>query len=210
MLDQVALGTFLPVAFLLVITPGATTAVVVRQALDAGHRAGTITAAGAALGNSSHAAAAALGLSLLSRRSSFVLGAMTLAGACYLAWLGVHSLARAVRAGRTPAPRGIPADETNRSAFTDGLIVTLLNPAALTFYMVVLPGFIHGPDILPGFALLAAVHVTLAFGCHVVWALAFGQVGHLLARPRARQALDAAAGLALIALAVDAVWRAIG
>jgi threonine/homoserine/homoserine lactone efflux protein len=74
--DGVALGAYVPVAFLLVITPGATTAVVVRHALDGGHRAGALAAVGAALGNSAHAAAAAGGLAVLLQRVPSVAAAI--------------------------------------------------------------------------------------------------------------------------------------
>ena len=56
------LVAYLSVAFVLAVTPGATTTVVIRQALAGGWRAGLTAAAGAALGSSTHATMAALGL----------------------------------------------------------------------------------------------------------------------------------------------------
>jgi threonine/homoserine/homoserine lactone efflux protein len=55
------------------------------------------------------------------------------------------------------------------------------------------------------FAALAAIHVSMAFACHVGWALAFGQLRARLARPAAMRWLDAGAGVALIVLAVRSV-----
>lgn len=206
MTGEVALAAYLPVAFLLVVTPGATTAVVVRHTLDAGHRGGLAAAAGAALGNSTHAAAAAGGLALLLQQAPSVLGAMQVAGAAFLGWLGLRSLLQARRAsGWTVAA---PADPRRRSGVADGFVVNLLNPSILTFYLVIVPGFIRPPGGVRAFALLAAIHVGLAFACHLVWALAFDRLRGWLARPRARQTLDAAAGLALIALAAAMLWRA--
>jgi threonine/homoserine/homoserine lactone efflux protein len=62
------LAAYLSVTFLLVITPGSTTTVVIRNTLRGGFRAGVLTASGAGLGNVTHAAAAGLGLALLFQR----------------------------------------------------------------------------------------------------------------------------------------------
>ena len=56
---------FFTFTFVLVVTPGSTTAVVVRNTLEGGRRAGYLTALGAALANTSIAIACGLGLSVL-------------------------------------------------------------------------------------------------------------------------------------------------
>ena len=80
----------------LVATPGATTAVVVRNTLAGGRRAGMAAALGAAIGNTTHAVAAGLGLAVLVARWPDALTAIRIAGGVYLGWLGLRSLARAV------------------------------------------------------------------------------------------------------------------
>jgi threonine/homoserine/homoserine lactone efflux protein len=198
-------AAFVPIALLLVITPGATTAIVVRHALDGGHRAGVAAAVGAALGNSTHAAAAAGGLALLLQRVPSIASALNVAGAGLLAWLGLRSLARAWRAsGWTTTAT---ASRGRSSGLADGLAVTLLNPATLTFYLAVVPGFVRPPGGFAAFALLAVIHVTMAFSCHLVWALAFDRLRTGLARPAVRQAIDAGAGLALVLFAARMVWH---
>jgi threonine/homoserine/homoserine lactone efflux protein len=204
--EGAAVAAFVPVAFLLVLTPGATTAVVVRHALAGGRRAGAATAVGAAVGNSTQAAAAAGGLALLLQRAPALLGAVHVVGACYLAWLGLRSLAHARRATARPVAAPVGAAASHRSSLTDGFVVTLLNPSTLTFYLVIVPGFIRPPGGLGAFGLLAVIHVAMAFSCHLAWALALDRVRGAFSRPGARQALDVAAGLALIALAAQMVW----
>ncbi len=54
---------------------------------------------------------------------------------------------------------------------------------------------------------LAAIHVTMAFVCHVGWALAFGRLRDLLQRPTAARVLNAGAGLALLLLAVRSLVK---
>ena len=83
---------YLPFTAVLVATPGAATAVVVRNTLAGGRRAGMAAALGAALGNTTHAAAAGLGLAVLVTRWPAGLTAIRVAGAAFLCWLGIRSL----------------------------------------------------------------------------------------------------------------------
>jgi threonine/homoserine/homoserine lactone efflux protein len=174
---------------ILVLTPGATTAVVVRNALAGGRAGGLAAATGAAIGNTSHAALAGLGLALIFARYPAALTTLRVSGAGYLAWLGLRSTYRVLK-----HPDG--------GLRRQGLLVNLLNPAIATFYLVVLPSFI--PPGSPGwyFAALAAVHIVMAFLCHGVWALALDRVRRLFGFPLARRLLECATGLALIALAL--------
>ena len=191
------LTAYVVTAFALVATPGATTTVVIRQAVRAGIRGGVAAAAGAALGNCTHALSAGLGVSVLARRWPHLLNGLTVAGALYLCWLGVSSIARGFRRERHRA--GAAATDESYSSFRAGLTVTLLNPSALTFYLTVLPGFMppgSGPRL---FALLAAIHITLAVSCHTLWAFLFSRVGALFESPSGMRRLDIAAGVALIA-----------
>jgi threonine/homoserine/homoserine lactone efflux protein len=192
---------YLAFTFVLVVTPGSTTAVVIRNTLDGGRAAGLAAAAGAALGNTSHATAAGLGLSLALVRWPGVLGLVRVAGGLYLAWLGLASLWRALH---PPVPSVLDASaaDRRRRSFREGLTVNLLNPAIVTFYLVAVPTFL--PPGASGwyFAALAAVHVAMALCCHSAWAVAFEGLRGLLATPIARRILEATTGTALIVLAV--------
>ena len=206
-MDPALVATYISVTFLLVITPGATTTVVIRNAVDRGFRAGAATAAGAAAGNSSHATVAGLGLAVLFQRLPGAVPAITTAGAIYMAWLAVGSLSKAWMADQ-PLPARIETARAPgaRSAFRDGLLVNLLNPAIITFYLM-LPAFLP-KDAAPWMCMtLAAIHVTMAFVCHLGWAFAFGRLRNWLQRPAAARVLNAGAGLALLLLAVQSVSR---
>ncbi|NQW02739.1 MAG: LysE family transporter [Acidobacteria bacterium] len=102
---------YLSLTAALVITPGATVAVVVRNTLSGGYRGGLSAALGAALGNSIHAVAAGLGLAVLVSRSPLLLALIQLTGGGYLLWLGLKSARRILdhdalpsRASSCPAP----------------------------------------------------------------------------------------------------------
>ena len=103
-----SLASYLLLTFVLVITPGATTAVVLRNTIKGGWRVGAATALGAALGNSMHAAAAGVGLALFFQRWPIALVVLRWAGALYLGWLAISSLRRSITGEASlgnPSPR---------------------------------------------------------------------------------------------------------
>lgn len=194
------LTAYVITAFALVATPGATTTVVIRQAVRGGMRGGAATALGAAAGNCVHALSAGLGVTMLARRWPHLLKALTVAGAVYLCWLGLSSIVRGVRG--QPALLAKAPSSDSRSSFWAGLTVTLLNPSALTFYLTVLPGFMPAGSGTSVFALLAGIHVTMALTCHTLWAFFFSRLGAFLGSPTGVRRLDVGAGVALLAFGV--------
>jgi threonine/homoserine/homoserine lactone efflux protein len=205
---------FVSFTAILVLTPGSTTAVVVRNALVGGRDAGLAAAAGAAIGNASHATAAGLGLAVIFSRSPLALTVLTFSGAAYLAWLGVRSVYRVIKHPdgglrmMDDQPNGVGMSRAQRgTSFRQGLTVNLLNPAIATFYLVVVPSFLRAGAPRWYFALLAALHITMAFVCHGAWALALDQLRRIFNPPLARRILEGATGVALIALAIRVVSR---
>ena len=206
------LVAYLSFTFILAVTPGSTTAVVVRNTLAGGRLAGFATAAGAALGNTSQATAAGLGLAVLFARFPSAIVVLRVCGAAYLAWLGVSGIWRVARGHEgtlrvlAAGDRVVPNDE-RRAGFRQGLTVNLLNPAISTFYLVVVPSFLPAGAPRWYYALLAAMHVAIAFACHGVWALAFDRLREFFRVPAARRTLEAATGVAMIGLAVRVLFR---
>jgi threonine/homoserine/homoserine lactone efflux protein len=206
---------YLSFTAVLVLTPGSTTAVVVRNALIGGRRAGLSAAMGAAMGNTSHATAAGLGLAVVFSRWPLALASLTFAGAAYLGWLGARSVYRVFKhpdGGLQFADGNVPprSDSDRRwrgTSFRQGLTVNLLNPAIATFYLVVLPSFLGDGASPYYFAALAAMHITMACACHVAWALALSELRRLFHPPLARRVLEGATGIALIALAIRVLWQ---
>jgi threonine/homoserine/homoserine lactone efflux protein len=199
--------TYLAFTFVLVVTPGASTAVVVRNTLAGGRSLGVATAAGAAVGNTSYAIASGLGLAALFARWPAALNVLGIFGASYFVWLGGESLLRAVRTAQQSQYFDESRSPTSRlgglAAFRRGAAVNLLNPPIATFYLTVVPSFIPLGAPWWVFGLLAATHVTMAFLCHCAWALAFESLGHLFGRGSFRRGIDVATGLTMLLLA----WR---
>jgi threonine/homoserine/homoserine lactone efflux protein len=204
--------SYLSLTFALVITPGATTAVVVRNTLDAGWRGGLWAAVGAALGNSAHAAIAGLGLAVVLTRSPGLFTALKIAGGCYLLWLALKSARRLFHHEALPASQTILAATRTphaHHAWREGLSVNLLNPAIATFYLAVVPAFVPTDAPVNHYVWLAATHVGMAFVVHSLWAIALDRLRHVLTRPSARLALEGITAVALGVLAARVLWTAV-
>lgn len=195
---------FVAITIPLVLTPGASTAVVLRNSITGGTRAGLVTAIGINTGSFCYGLLSAFGFAVALRQWPAAWGVLRTGGLLYLAWLGIHSLYRATR-WRDPsafAAGGHPPRGMWQNVY-EGFVTNVLNPAIATFYLVVLPQFIpREAPIVRSALILTAVHITLAASWHVAWAAAGGTLARTLAGGRPRQALEAISGIALIALAV--------
>jgi threonine/homoserine/homoserine lactone efflux protein len=194
---------FVAVTLPLVLTPGASTAVVLRNSVEGGTRAGILTAIGLNSGSFCYGLMTAFGFAFALQRWPSAWAVLRACGGLYLAWLGVKSLVRASR----PAVAAVATPHSSRNTvwrnLYEGFVTNVLNPAIATFYLVLLPQFIpRGSAIAQSALLLTAIHITLAGSWHVTWAAAGGTLARTLAAGRPRQLLEAMTGVALLALAV--------
>ena len=205
-------AAFVTFTFVLVITPGSTTAVVVRNTLEGGRRAGYWTALGAALANATIAFACGIGLSVLVAVWPGSLDAIHYAGAGFLAWLGVRSLYKSFVLPDGGINLSLTADHNVershwRAYLGDGLAINLLSPVIISFYLSVVPTFIPAGASRGYYVLLAATHVSLALGCHSMWATMLDLMRRWFVAPWTRRGLQAATGLALVALSIRVVGQ---
>ena len=187
----------------LVATPGASTAVVLRNSIAGGIRSGVATAIGTNTASICYGLMTAFGLSVALQQQPAIWMALRVAGTAYLAWLGLRSLHRAVTYTQLdPAVQALlPRPPMSRS-LREGFMTNLLNPALAALYLLMIPQFI--PQDAP-FArsalLLSAIHVSLAVTWHLTWAAAGGTLSASLSRTRPRRILEAVSGIALLGLA---------
>lgn len=201
---------FVSFTFVLVVTPGSTTAVVVRNTLEGGRRAGYLTATGAALANTLIAIGCGVGVSVLISLWPGALDAVRVGGALFLGWLGSVSLFRAwmrpdggINLALDP---GAASPRSHAGAyFGDGLAINLLSPVIISYYLSVVPSFIPVGASRLYYSGLAATHVTLAWCCHAMWATALDFMRRWFVQPGRRRVLQAMTGVALIALAIEIV-----
>jgi threonine/homoserine/homoserine lactone efflux protein len=173
------------------------------QALTLGMRHGCRPVAFVALGNVCATLAqiviALYGLALLGREP-WLLRAASLAGAAYIAWLGLALW----RAGARKIAQGAPLERPPLlSLALSGAGVAAVNPKAWGFLGALLPPFAAAgmPDTLE-IALLAAPILLLAFGGMLAYAR-FGEwLAGALASPRAARRFFRGAAVTLWACAV--------
>jgi threonine/homoserine/homoserine lactone efflux protein len=201
---MIPLAAYTSVTFVFAVTPGATTTVVVRNAIEGGLREGVRAAEGAAIANGCQAIGVGLGLATLLRQLPRVWAGVQIAGALYLVWLGVQGLVRMWRGTvRVPANGSATTQGPRGAALRQGLITNLLNPSISTFYLAIVPTFLPAGARTADFLVLAAIHISLAFMCHCGWATAFDRLRAWFARRAFARVLEGALSVALLWLA----WR---
>jgi threonine/homoserine/homoserine lactone efflux protein len=160
-----ALITFAPIAGLLTITPGAATALVVRNALRGGRRHAFWTTSGNSAGVLAWGCCAAAGIAAVVAASATAFAVIKLVGAVVLVVMGARSL-RGSGHRASPADVPAPAQLSDRRALRDGLVTSLANPKLAVFFVALFPQFVpRGAPVLP--AALGMVCVIVAFD--LVW-----------------------------------------
>jgi threonine/homoserine/homoserine lactone efflux protein len=137
------LWLYFVVVFGIVALPGMDMAYVMGSALLGGRRAGLAAVGGIMTGGVCHMVMGALGVAVVLRSWPPLYNLMLVAGALYVAWMGMSLL----RAGDLPLPTSahtavLPARVTYRQA----LITSLVNPKAYLFMLAIFPQFLR-----PGF-----------------------------------------------------------
>ncbi|MCD5979611.1 MULTISPECIES: LysE family transporter [Pseudomonas] len=196
---------FLTVALihlLAVASPGPDFAVVVRESVAHGRKAGTYTAMGVGTAIFLHVGYSLLGIGLIVSQSIVLFNALKWAAAAYLLYIGIKAL-RAKPASAGDAPVNVVAGErTARGAFTSGFITNGLNPKATLFFLSLFTVVInpHTPMwVQAGYGVYLAVATGLWF-CLV--ARLFSQERVRAGFARMGHWFDRAMGGVLVALGV--------
>ncbi|MDI4639244.1 MULTISPECIES: LysE family translocator [Halomonadaceae] len=193
---------FLVAITLLTLSPGVDTLLVIRNTTRGGRRDGVLTSLAICSGLFVHAAVSALGISVILLQSAWAFSALKLAGAAYLIWLGLQSLASARRG--TPLPvAGCGVERQAVSCWVplrEGFLSNVLNPKTVVFYMAFLPQFIApGDPALAKSLWLAGVHFLIANIWQIGIVLMLGRAGHWLVRRAVSRTLDGATGVVMVA-----------
>jgi threonine/homoserine/homoserine lactone efflux protein len=195
---------FTGLAAVIIAIPGPSVLFTVSRALTAGRRTALLTVVGNEIGLLLQSVAVAFGIGEVVQRSAQVFTVIKLIGAAYLVYLGVQairhrrSLAEAV-AGNTMQVRPL-------RALGDGLVVGVMNPKTIVFFVAVLPQFVNrdAPGVPVQMMLLGTVFSALALVMDSVWALGAGTAAQWLARsPRRMAAIGGTGGLAMIGIGVS-------
>lgn len=197
---------------LAVISPGPDFAMVTRNALTLTRRAGVWTAAGIACGVVIHVTVALAGLGILLATVPQAMAVLRLAGAGWLAWLGLRMILNAAPMAENAGPAPAVSD---RAAWRMGFWTNALNPKTAVFVLSLFSGAL-GAQAGAGARLGLGAFIVLA---HLVWfaALALvlgattGRAGRLRAGlARARGGIDRVFGAGLIAFGAALIAGGLG
>ncbi len=194
------LALFAAAALAIIVVPGPSVLYVVSQSVGGGRRAGLVSTLGIASGALVHVAAATIGLSSLLASSAQAFSAVKYAGAAYLVYLGIRTLAG--RDGTEPsAPK---LRRRPRSLVLQGALVEALNPKTTLFFLAFLPQFVDRGAGSPALqlGLLGMLFVLLGLLSDGTYSLLAGAAAsRVRARPRLGRYVS---GGALLGLGVTA------
>jgi threonine/homoserine/homoserine lactone efflux protein len=192
------LAALITASFLIALSPGPGTALVLRQSVRGGRRRALATVAGMEVGVLCWAVATALGLSVLLTASEIAYLVLRVAGAAVLVWLGVKALLSEHDATRDA--------EATSNAFRSGLVVNLANPKLGVFAISFLPQFLPAGHPGKGVLLLfAVVWVVVDTAWYLVVVGVLHRVRGWLSRAGVRRVLERLSGVVLLALGVRLV-----
>lgn len=186
--------------------PGPSVVFAVGHSLHGGRRAGLVAVAGLETGLLVHVAAASAGVSAAVASSPDALAALRVAGAGYLAVLGVRQLASAPgRAGRHVRVRS--SGPGSLRVFRDGVLVDVLNPKTVLFFLALLPPFVDPGrgGVATQTMVLGVVVVGMAFLLDGAWALGAAAARARFGGAGSGRVVSRVSGTALLGLAAAAL-----
>ena len=191
-------GGFCAAILVFLALPGPGTFALLTSTGKGGLRAGAAATLGVILGDQVLLWLAVAGVATLLAANPIVFRAVQVAGAAYLAWIGLKLLLAKEGAA---SPIRIEPRQYTRQAF----LITLLNPKAILFYMAFFPLFVDPARqqglLTYGFMAATIAAITFLYGlCSVL--LTYFLAERIRANPTASRVLEKIAGLFLIGFGV--------
>lgn len=197
--------TYVIGAFLIILLPGPNSLYVLATAAQHGVRQGYRAATGVFVGDTVLMVLAAAGVASLLRSTPVLFNLVKYAGAAYLAWVGFQMLRGAWRswrapggpetAGTAPASRRADGRRTGRrrageSPFRKALVISLMNPKAILFFISFFIQFVDPAYGAPVLSFLILGAICQLFSVLYLSVLIFGGT-FLAGQFRARRKLSA-------------------
>lgn len=192
---------FAALVFGIIVLPGLDMAFVMGSSLTAGRRHGMAAVAGIIAGGACHVVMATLGIAMLLKMVPAAFNALLLAGALYIAWIGISLL-------RADSAFGVRTEGGAMSAwstFRRGALTCLMNPKAYLFMLAVFPQFLHkayGPLWSQSLVLWMIIAVTQLAVYGAVAFVATQAHGWLAQQPAAGAVAARVVGLVLVGAAL--------
>jgi threonine/homoserine/homoserine lactone efflux protein len=197
--EPATLAAFAVAVLAIVVSPGPDTMLILRYALTSGQKAGFAAVAGVQIGLMIHTVLAILGISLLIASSPVLFKAVAIAGAGYLAWLGIQGFREggAFRLDGDRRPVGAAR------ACRDAVITNVLNPKVILLFLALLPNFVvtGRGDVPAQLITLSVVLIVINVTWQAPLAWAAQVVRGWLVRPSVQRAVSRLGGAILLLFA---------
>jgi RhtB (resistance to homoserine/threonine) family protein len=187
---------------LAVASPGPDFAIVVRESVGAGRRAGIFTALGVGCGIFVHVTYSLLGVGLIVSQSIVLFNALKWLAAAYLLYIGFKALRAKPAAANTGESEPPRLERSPRAAFMTGFVTNGLNPKATLFFLSLFTVVInpHTPLLVQaGYGVYLAAATSVWF-CLV--AMLFSQQRVRAGFARLGHWFDRAMGVVLVGLGI--------
>lgn len=206
--EPATLAAFAVAVLAIVMSPGPDTMLILRYALTSGQKAGFAAVAGVQIGLMIHTVLAILGISLLIASSPVLFKAVAIAGAGYLAWLGIQGF----REGGTFRLDGNRRPVGAARACRDAVITNVLNPKVILLFLALLPNFVvtGRGDVPAQLITLSVVLIVINVTWQAPLAWAARIVRGWLVRPSVQRAVSRLGGAILLLFAGLMLYEHLG
>ena len=196
------------VALVLIAIPGPSVVFTVSRAVAYGRRVALATVVGNTLGLLTIAVLVSFGLGIVIQESIAAFTVLKLAGAAYLAYLGVQAIRHrsSYAVGGAVEALDVPAPMRTLTAARQGYIVGVSNPKGFLIFAAVLPQFLERADghLELQMLQLGLIAVVIGLLSDSLWAVVASQLRTWFLGSRRRgEALGTAGGLSMIGLGVS-------
>jgi threonine/homoserine/homoserine lactone efflux protein len=140
--DLPTLAAFVLASIVLGITPGPDMTFFLSKTVAQSRAAGFAALGGVSVGVAVHSVLVAAGLSVILSASITAFTILKVVGAAYLAWLAIDAIRNGSSLSLLPGSK----TESLRSVFLKGLLINLLNPKVIIFFVTFLPQFVSATD----------------------------------------------------------------
>lgn len=198
--EPATIGAFAFAAAAIVLSPGPDTLLILRYALISGRPAGFAAILGVQSGLIVHTTLAAAGVSALIASAPLLFKSLAIAGAAYLAWLGLLSY--------RSAPAAVVVESAAAAAaarpFYAALICNVLNPKVIVLFLALYPNFlvIGRGDPAVQIAVLSAVLIVINSLWQVALVWSADVARQWLVRPRVQRMVGRITGTILVLFAL--------
>ena len=174
---------FVAMAFVVSATPGPNMLLVMSHSARFGWRAAVATMCGCMTSLLAMMCISAAGMGALLHAFPAVFDAMRLAGAAYLAYLGVQGWRAKVADADDLAAGAAREVAVPRQLYRQGMLVAASNPKAILFAAAFFPQFLDPAAAkLPQFSILLATFAVIEVSWYLVYALGGHKLSHYLRR----------------------------